>query len=89
MQLEVAYYDNKRGMGRTTDSSLGHNNFNGKNNLSVGTEVLGKVRAHLLTIGYIKFYFLKLKYINISPNILKHTLFLSLLSTFLQQILLR
>ena len=87
LQPKVAYYENKLGMVRSIDSSVGHNSLNCENKLFIGAEVPGKVRAHLLHVGYSKFYFLKLKCINTNPNIFKCTLlFLSLSSTCLQQI---
>lgn len=57
--IKVVYYDNELGMDSSIDSSVGHQSFNCKNKLSRGTEILGKIRAHLLNVGYSKFYFLK------------------------------
>lgn len=83
LQFKVVYYANKLGIDRSVDSFVAYNHFNYKNQLSVGAEELGEVRAHLITMEYLTFFGIKM-HIN-SPNIFKHTLFLSLLSTFLKQ----
>lgn len=57
--IKVVYYDNELGMDGSIDSSVGHHSFNCENKLSRGAEILGKIRAHLLNVGYSKFHFLK------------------------------
>lgn len=59
LQFKVSYYDNKLGMDRSIDSSVAYNHFNSENQLSVGAEGLGEVRAHLLTMEYLTFTFLE------------------------------